>query len=169
MREIIISELKGIYEFCDKLDKRWLGIDTLLNTDLSTADFVLQDILTFLYWLCISDGNIDEKEISFIIKSLDINTIDIDEIKKNLKVIDTIPIANPISDSIQVLVKADMLKLGDGILYSVKLLNIYKYLGNNILSADGIVVKDEVYSYNWFIGEMKKYISRKLQIPVRSI
>ena len=62
-----------------------------------------------------------------------------------------------------------MLKLGKDVLYSLELLNIYKYLGNNIISADGIVAGDEIYSYKWFINELKKYISKKLHISIRKI
>lgn len=169
MQNYIISNLKSIYTFCDNLDKEWLGIDTLLDTNLSTADFVLRDIITFLYWLSISDGNLNDSEFNYIIDSLGINALDLDEIKESLKYINAVPIANPISDSVQVLVKADMLKLGKDVLYSLKLLNIYKYLGNNIISADGIVAGDEVYSYKWFINELKKYISKKLHISIHNI
>ena len=78
MQNYIISNLKSIYTFCDNLDKEWLGIDTLLDTNLSTADFVLRDIITFLYWLSISDGNFNDNEFNYIIDSLGINALDLD-------------------------------------------------------------------------------------------
>lgn len=170
MYDIITNELNSIYEFCKELDKESIGIDSLINTDLSTADFVISDIITYLSLLCSCDNDVSEDELWVILNNLNISNHTLDRLSNIVSCrydkIDISSLYSTVSDSIQILVKADMLKLGDGNLYSIKLLNVYKCLGDEIITADGKISDEEAYYYNEFIKMLKTYISRKLAIHI---
>lgn len=169
----VLKDFDTICALCSELDEECFGIDTLINTEFTTSECIVSDMLEFVSLLCSCDKTINPDILWNVLSPFCISS----EVKSKIlgilsRYFDNIAHLKKFAfapDSVQVLVKVDMLKRYSDILYSVKLLDIYKYIGNEIVLADGFSSEISEYYYEEYIDMLKRYISIKLGISYNNI